>query len=144
MVHRKVTTMSAAHSDAIEAVQAIDTTASPTSSSSDRTELVPVDTDAHMLVQSDNGRFIIHREVVAKIIGLAVREVPGVHELAPFGTGERIARLADRITGHDTRDLGVQVEIGTIECAADVRVVCNYGVSLPEVGSTVRERGENR
>lgn len=127
--------MSTAKKDATETPQ--DRT--PTTPAS-RTDLVTVDKGVHMLVQGKVGRFVIHQEVVAKIIGLAVREVPGVHELVPFGAGERLAHLADRITGHETRDLGVHVEIGTLECAADVRVVCDYGASLPDVAAAIRER----
>lgn len=105
------------------------------------TDLAPMPgAGQHVLVQSEGGRLAVHHDVVSKIVGLAVREVPGVHALAPHGAGDRISNLADRLTGNDSRSLGVNVELGTVECAADVYIVCDYGVDMPAVAAAVRDK----
>lgn len=91
-----------------------------------------------VLLESEGGQTSIQPHVVAKIAGLAVREVNGVHALVPFGTGQAITSLARAVTGAQMRDLGVSVEVGTIEAAVDVRITTNYGVSIPEIAASVR------
>ncbi len=91
-----------------------------------------------VLLDSEGGQTSIQPHVVAKIAGLAVREVNGVHALVPFSTGQAITSLARTVTGAQMRDLGVAVEVGTIEAAVDVRITTDYGVSIPEIASSVR------
>lgn len=88
--------------------------------------------------KSELGSTRIHQAVVAKIAGLAVREVDGVHELVPWGTGQRISSLAHTLTGDEMRDLGVAVEVGEIEAAVDCRIVTEYGVSIPRVAAEIQ------
>lgn len=82
----------------------------------------------------------IHDHVVAKIAGLAVREVEGVHSLVPYGAGQTLSKLANELRGADMRDLGVHVEVGTLEVAVDMRIVTEYGVSIPRIAEEARER----
>ncbi len=96
------------------------------------------------VLQSDMGKTHIHREVVAKIAGLAVREVEGVHSLVPFGTGQRISSLAYSVSGNDMKDLGVVVEVGEFEAAVDVRIITAYGVSIPEVARAIQNNVSSR
>ncbi len=93
-----------------------------------------------LVLTSDQGKTSIQDHVVAKIAGLAVREVDGVHALVPYGTGQVITNLANTIRGEEARDLGIRVEVGTVECAVDVRLIMDYSVSIPEVARKVRER----
>jgi uncharacterized alkaline shock family protein YloU len=76
--------------------------------------------------------------VVAKIAGLAAREVDGVHDLSTSGAGAAIAGLATRVTRGDARGQGVNVEVGEREAAVDLAMVVDYGVSIPQVADAVR------
>lgn len=104
------------------------------------------ESNASVLV-SEDGQTIIHNEVVAKIAGMAVREVEGVHELVPYGAGQSVTSLARRVVGKSMRDLGIHVEVGKVEAAVDVRIVTEYGASIVEIAqqvrSNVRERVES-
>jgi uncharacterized alkaline shock family protein YloU len=98
---------------------------------------------ASVLVAED-GTTIIHHDVVAKIAGMAVREVDGVHALVPFDATQSVSRLAKRMVGRTMRDLGIQVEVGTTQTAVDVRINTVYGVSIVEIASQVRKNVRTR
>jgi len=87
---------------------------------------------------SEQGKTTIADAVVAKIAGIAAREIDGVHELVPHGVGETITGLAQRVTGADTRTRGVSVDVGAQEAAVVLRFVADYGVSIPQVAEAVR------
>ena len=57
----------------------------------------------------------------------------------PFGAGQSISALANRITGSEMKDLGVRVEVGQIEAAIDCRIVVDYGTSIPDIAGTIRK-----
>ena len=95
--------------------------------------------DDPVILDSQGGRTIVMESVVAKIAGLAVREVPGVHNLVPYGAGQAITSFARNIRGSDMRELGVHVEVGTIEAAVDVRIVAEYGACIPDIATSIRE-----
>ncbi len=84
------------------------------------------------------GRTIIADGVVAKIAGIAAREVDGVHDLTTSGAGAAFAGLATRVTRGDTRGQGVNVEVGEREAAVDLAMVVDFGVSIPQVAEAVR------
>ena len=89
---------------------------------------------------TEYGRTTIANVVVAKIAGLAAREVVGVHELLPQGAGGAIAGLAQRVTGgSDPRTQGVAVEVGEREAAVDLRLTVDYEVSIAQVAEAVRQ-----
>jgi len=92
----------------------------------------------------DDGNTIIHHEVVAKIVGVAVSEVDGVHELVPWGTNQTVSAFAKRIVGKSMRDLGVNVDVGSIEAAVDVRIVTTYGHSIVNIANSIRENVRER
>lgn len=93
---------------------------------------------------TDEGATIIHNEVVAKIAGMAVREVDGVHELVPFDAGQSVTQLASRVMGRSMRTLGIHVEVGKTQAAVDVRIITHYGVSIVEVASKIRRNVRDR
>lgn len=92
----------------------------------------------------DDGSTVIHHDVVAKIAGVAVREVDGVHELVPWGTNQTVSAFAKRIVGRTMRDLGVNVDVGSIEAAVDVRIVTVYGESIVRIANSIRENVRDR
>jgi uncharacterized alkaline shock family protein YloU len=81
---------------------------------------------------------------VAKIAGLAAREIEGVKELAGTGAGGGISGFAGRVTGGSQRSQGVSVEVGMREAAVDLSLVMYYGVSIRQVADAVRTNVINR
>lgn len=96
------------------------------------------------VTSNEAGQTIIRNQVVAKIASLAAREVEGVHKLVPFGPSQSVVSLAKTVTGGTMRDLGVQVEVGTKEAAVDVRIVVDYGASIPAVAEAIRRNVAER
>jgi len=84
------------------------------------------------------GKTIMADGVIAKIVGLAAREIEGVHDLTGSGAVSTISGLASRVTGSDQRAQGVLVEVGEREVAADLRMVVLYGVNIPQLADAVR------
>jgi uncharacterized alkaline shock family protein YloU len=89
---------------------------------------------------TEQGRTSISDAVVAKIAGLACREVSGVHDM---GTG------ATRAFGVIKEKLpiggvqasaaqGVTVEVGARQAAVDVDIVVEYGAAIVDVAESIR------
>ncbi|MFG3341213.1 Asp23/Gls24 family envelope stress response protein [Glycomyces sp. NPDC048151] len=87
---------------------------------------------------SDQGKTVIADQVVAKIAGIATREVEGVHQLG--GSGSRaVGALRERIPGSRTNyGQGVSVEVGERQAAVDLDVVAEYGVAIADLAAGVR------
>ena len=100
--------------------------------------------DALVLRSGEGVTTTVSEHVVAKIAGLAVREVEGVHSLVPFGTGQSITNIVDSLRGSESRDLGVHVEVGKVEAAVDVRVITNYGANIPGIAEAIRKSVKSR
>jgi uncharacterized alkaline shock family protein YloU len=84
------------------------------------------------------GRTTIADSVVAKIAGMAAREVPGIHSLGA-GMARAFGAMRERVPGGGgavTR--GVKVEVGERQAAVDLDVVVEYGVSIVDVAGGVR------
>lgn len=75
---------------------------------------------------------------LAKIIGLAAHEVPGVVGMAPSNIGEGIRR----ILGARQVDEGVVLTTldKPLEADVDIHVIVAYGVNIPVVANGVRDR----
>jgi uncharacterized alkaline shock family protein YloU len=89
-------------------------------------------------LESSTGRTTIADGVVAKIAGLAAREIPGVH-----GFGSSAARAFGAITeripgGRSSTTQGVSVEVGERQAAVDLTVVVEYGVGIAELARSIR------
>ncbi len=83
-------------------------------------------------------------EVVARIAGLAAREVSGVHDMAAPGAGGAFATLTGRVTGQEQTDKGVAVEVGQTECIVDLTIVTDFGASIPQVSEALRRNVSGR
>ncbi|WP_154097110.1 Asp23/Gls24 family envelope stress response protein [Microbacterium testaceum] len=84
------------------------------------------------------GKTTIADGVVAKVAGIAAREVAGVYALG--GGGARaFGAIRDAINATDLTQ-GVKVEVGETQAAADVTVVIEYGAQIQEVADQVRDR----
>ncbi|AZZ56313.1 Asp23/Gls24 family envelope stress response protein [Rathayibacter iranicus] len=82
------------------------------------------------------GRTVIDDGVIAKIAGLAARDVAGVHALGG-GAARAIGAIRTAI-GNDDRSQGVKVEVGERQVAADVTIVAEYPAPLQDVAENVR------
>ena len=107
-------------------------------------EAMPVATEHVTTLQSEKGQTKISDGVVAKIAGLAAREVEGVHSLLNRGLQQTVVGLARAVARQQNRDAGVLVEVGEKEAAVDVFICAEYGVNIPAVAAAVRNNVVNR
>ena len=92
-------------------------------------------------LQTEHGTTTVADSVVAKIAGLAAREVSGVHAMGA-GAARAIGALKEMLPiGSDqpAPTQGVTVEVGEEEAAIDLDLVVEYGVSIPELAKAVRK-----
>ncbi len=83
-----------------------------------------------------SGTTTIVDPVVAKIAGIAAREVPGVYALGG-GAARVLGTIRDAIGQADLAQ-GVRVEVGETQVAADVTIVVEYPQPLQQVAAQVR------
>ncbi|HEY3502998.1 MAG TPA: Asp23/Gls24 family envelope stress response protein [Actinocatenispora sp.] len=94
----------------------------------------------HASLTSANGQTRIADTVVAKVAGMAAREIPGVHSMGK-GFARRMGQLRALVPGSSdvsTATQGVSVEVGEREAAIDLDIVTWYGQSIVEVSEAVR------
>lgn len=91
-----------------------------------------------MALESEQGTTTIAKGVVAKVVGLAAREVAGVYALGG-GATRALGSMTQRVGLGDERMQGVDVEVGTREAAVDIVIVVEYGEPIPRVAQSVRD-----
>lgn len=91
----------------------------------------------------DRGTTTIADTVVAKTVGIAAREVNGVHALG--GTASQVIGTVRRRVGAGS-DLtrGVSVEVGKTQTAIDLSIEVDYGEAIHKVAKKVREHVVSR
>jgi uncharacterized alkaline shock family protein YloU len=82
------------------------------------------------------GKTVIDDSVIAKVAGIAVREIPGVYALG--GGVARIVGAVRDAVGNTDLTQGISVEVGETQVAADVSIVAEYPVALQDLGDRVR------
>jgi uncharacterized alkaline shock family protein YloU len=92
-------------------------------------------------LHTEHGDTTIADTVVAKIAGMAAREVPGVYAM---GNAARraISGLTNRVsggTGQASVSNGVSVQKGESQATVDVSVVVEYGASIVTISEQIRE-----
>ncbi|GIL24975.1 Asp23/Gls24 family envelope stress response protein [Actinocatenispora comari] len=105
-----------------------------------RTGPAPGAPPSHAALTTEHGQTRIADAVVAKIAGLAAREIPGVYSMGT-GFARRMGQLRSLVPGStdiDTVAQGVSVEVGERETAVDLDVVTWYGQNIVEVTEAVR------
>ncbi|MFF4588197.1 Asp23/Gls24 family envelope stress response protein [Streptomyces sp. NPDC001388] len=85
------------------------------------------------------GKTTIADGVVAKIAGMAAREIPGIHNLGG-GMARAFGAVRERVPGGGGGGVsrGVKVEVGERQAAVDLDIVVEYGVPIVEVTADVR------
>lgn len=81
------------------------------------------------------GTTVITDSVIAKIAGIAAREVSGVHTLA--GGAGPLGAIWDAIGGTDVAQ-GVSINVGEAQVAVDIALVAEYPAPLQKVAADVR------
>lgn len=86
----------------------------------------------------DRGRTVIADTVVAKIAGIATREIAGVYDLG--GAGERmVGKVRDFVPGTSSNvTQGIDVEVGEKQAAVDVEIIAQYGVPIHQLANAIR------
>ncbi|MBL3678988.1 Asp23/Gls24 family envelope stress response protein [Leucobacter chromiireducens] len=82
------------------------------------------------------GKTTIEDGVVAKIAGIAAREVTGVYALG--GGAARVVGAIRDVLNTTNLTQGISVEVGETQVAVDVTIVAEYPVSLQQVAGDVR------
>jgi len=88
---------------------------------------------------TDTGTTRIADAVVAKIAGLAARDIPGVFSMGT-GMARRMGQLKSIIPGGESTSAaqGVSVQVGEKEAAIDLDIVTWYGQSIVDISDAVR------
>jgi uncharacterized alkaline shock family protein YloU len=109
-----------------------------TTAASTTTSPVPAQRRTAAELMSEHGRTSISEVVVAKIVAIATREVDGVYTMGT-GAARMIGAVRQRMPGTRANETqGVAVEVGERQAAADLDLVVEYGVSIPDLAATVR------
>lgn len=89
---------------------------------------------------SERGKTSIADSVVAKIAGIATREIAGIHNMGT-GTARAMGVIRDKLPGSGPArgvTQGVGVEVGERQAAIDLALVVEYGVSIIDLTTAVR------
>lgn len=99
---------------------------------------VEVSRDSSTSLHGKHGTTSIADVVVAKIAGLAAREIDGVYDLG--GTTDRaVGMVRGVIPGGGARvTQGIDVEVGERQAAVDVTIVAEFGVAIHQLAGAIR------
>ncbi|WP_090938346.1 Asp23/Gls24 family envelope stress response protein [Nonomuraea jiangxiensis] len=86
---------------------------------------------------TDRGTTTIEDGVVAKISGLAAREVSGVYAMGG-GAARALGSVRGMVSGSGSVTQGVSVEVGERQAAVDLDLVAEYGTVIPDLAGAVR------
>jgi uncharacterized alkaline shock family protein YloU len=89
---------------------------------------------------TEQGRTSIADSVVAKIAGLACREVSGVHDMGG-GAIRAFGAIKERLpigSNQPSASQGVSVEVGERQAAVDVDIVVEYGGAIVDIAESIR------
>jgi uncharacterized alkaline shock family protein YloU len=89
-----------------------------------------------MALATDTGTTRIADSVVAKIAGLATRDIPGVHSMGT-SVARRMGQLRSMVSSESAAQ-GVAVQVGEKEAAVDLDIVTWYGQSIVDIADAVR------
>lgn len=93
---------------------------------------------ANTSLNGPHGTTSIADLVVAKIAGIATREIDGVYDLG--GTTERaVGKVREVIPGTGSSvTQGITVEVGERQAAVDVAIVAEFGVAIHQLAGAIR------
>jgi uncharacterized alkaline shock family protein YloU len=82
------------------------------------------------------GTTVINTSVIAKLVGLAVRDVPGVYALGG-GAARALGAIREALSSTD-HSQGVAVQVGEGQVTVDLSIVAEYPAPLQKVGDDAR------
>lgn len=85
---------------------------------------------------SSTGKTIINDAVIAKVAGIAAREVNGVYGLGG-GAARALGAIREAMNSTDLTQ-GIKVEVGETQVAVDVSIIAQYPAPLQTVANGVR------
>ena len=85
---------------------------------------------------SSAGATVIVDSVIAKVAGIAAREVPGVYALGG-GAARALGAIRDAMNNTDLTQ-GISVEVGETQVAVEITIVVEYPLPLQSVANDVR------
>ena len=85
---------------------------------------------------SSAGATVIVDSVIAKVAGIAAREVPGVYALGG-GAARALGAIRDAMNNTDLTQ-GISVEVGETQVAVEITIVVEYPLPLQVVANDVR------
>ncbi|GAA3933242.1 hypothetical protein GCM10023085_13180 [Actinomadura viridis] len=100
----------------------------------------PLGEESGVLV-TEQGRTKLADTVVAKVAGLAAREIGGVYDMGS-GMTRTIGTVKERLPGGmggQSATRGVAVQVGEHQAAIDLDLIVEYGASIPDLAAAVRE-----
>ena len=104
----------------------------------ERNENIEEDKTLRGPLQTEHGVTTIDENVVAKIAGMAAREVPGVYDMGN-AVRRAFSAVTARIPNAQTNVAGgVSVQKGETQAAIEITIVIDYGVSIVEVSNAIR------
>lgn len=115
-----------------------DTTSTSGSSTGTSSSSSPSTTPSALV--TEHGKTSIADSVVAKIAGIAAREIAGVHNMGS-GTARTVGALKERFGPGASKPAvsqGVSVEVGERQAAVDLDLVVEYGVPIVDLSRAVR------
>jgi uncharacterized alkaline shock family protein YloU len=91
-------------------------------------------------LSTELGNTAVADTVVAKVAGIATREMPGVYAMGA-GLTRAFGVVRDRIPGVTSTSItqGVTVEVGERQAAIDLDLIVEYGISIPDLADGVRQ-----
>ncbi|MDO4613167.1 MAG: Asp23/Gls24 family envelope stress response protein [Actinomycetaceae bacterium] len=89
-------------------------------------------------VDEGKGTTTINDQVVAKVAGLAIREIPGVYDLGN-SAARALGSLRSTVGADDNLKQGISVEIGQTQTALDLTLIVEYPYPVHEVADKVRD-----
>jgi len=101
---------------------------------------LPVAKEAPSPLVTEGGTTTIAAPVVAKIAGIATREIVGVHAMGS-GASRAMGAIRERLPGGGsaTSTQGVRVEVGERQAAVDLDLVVDYGIPIVDLANSVRD-----
>ncbi|MET7332226.1 Asp23/Gls24 family envelope stress response protein [Nonomuraea sp. NPDC005650] len=87
---------------------------------------------------TEKGTTRIEDVVVAKIAGLAAREMSGVHAMGG-GAARALGSVRGMVGVDESVTQGVSVEVGERQAAIDLDLVVEYGMAIPDLAGAVRK-----
>lgn len=84
-------------------------------------------------VKEHRSSLTFDEKVIKKVVGFAVSEIPGILAMS----GNLLTGITDMLKSSDDPTKGISIELGKKQVAIDLKLICEYGLNIPEVFQTI-------